>query len=490
MKERKKQILLIAVLLLTLVGIGYAALQSNLNIIGLANIPNAKWDIHFDNITITNGSVEINESTGDSAATINPNDNTEVIYSVTLNKPGDFYEFLVDVKNFGTVDGMIGLIASTIQIGEDSPISILDDNSNLPSYLDYNITYSDDVKIEPNHELKAGEKETYKVRLEFKTDLEPSDLPTTTRSLRFSMRPKHVQADDSAILSHKMASSITCKSDTNYTGSSIQSYLSSDGCESYINGSVTDAGTYIVKCNGDSTHNDSTCNFTINKVPAILSCTNKTYNENEQTACTCTGGTIGGDYKATDAGSYTASCEADSNHTNPADVTWTMNKRTVSVTAPIVRTNITYNGTLQSLLSSSGGCGTGGTIYYYTGNPSTSSSAPTFSLNSNWTTSYTNFTAISAGTYYIYYYCYVSDTDNNQGSYINKVRYVTATISNSTSNYNWQYYGAINQSCQSDCQYSCRSNPNASDAECTNSSSLSPAQTTSKGIYCWCRINN
>ncbi len=197
--NNKKIDYLIVFALICLLAIGYATLQSNLNIIGQAAVANAKWDIHFDNITITNGSIEINETAGDENATINPNDNTEVTYSVTLEKPGDYYEFLVDVKNFGTIDGMIETITSTLKINDEEPIVIADDNSNLPTYLDYIITYSDDVKIQPHHELKAGEKETYKVRLEFKTDIDPGDLPTVNKSLIFSFKPKYIQADESAI---------------------------------------------------------------------------------------------------------------------------------------------------------------------------------------------------------------------------------------------------------------------------------------------------
>ena len=44
---------------------------------------NSKWDIHFENIVPKEGSVSI--GTGDSAAVINPNDNTEVTYEVTLD---------------------------------------------------------------------------------------------------------------------------------------------------------------------------------------------------------------------------------------------------------------------------------------------------------------------------------------------------------------------------------------------------------------------
>ena len=94
------------------------------------------------------------------------------------------------------------------------------------------------------------------------------------------------------------------------------------------------AGTYtIVITVTDSNSNvskDATYTIKIKKVAANLSCTNKTYDGTEQTACTCTGGTVGGDYKATNAGDYTASCVGDANHNSPSNVTWTMNKKEIA----------------------------------------------------------------------------------------------------------------------------------------------------------------
>jgi hypothetical protein len=78
------------------------------------------------------------------------------------------------------------------------PITIADDKSNLPAYLDYSVTYSDDTKIEPNHELKSGSTETYKVRVEFKRDINNSDLPQTPQTLQFGLQPKMIQSDTRA----------------------------------------------------------------------------------------------------------------------------------------------------------------------------------------------------------------------------------------------------------------------------------------------------
>ena len=73
-----------------------------------------------------------------------------------------------------------------------------------------------------------------------------------------------------------------------------------------------------------------------------------------------------------------------------------------------------YNGNGQALINS-GSCTTGGTMYYYV---STSSSTPTFNTGS-WTTTVPSKT--NAGTYYLWYYVYVSNTDTYTGTGINTV---------------------------------------------------------------------
>ena len=95
-------------------------------------------------------------------------------------------------------------------------------------------------------------------------------------------------------------------------------------------------------------------------------------------------------------------------------------QRTVTVTAPTyVSSTLTYNGSAQTV-ASGGSCTTGGTMYYYI---STSSTAPTVTAGSapgtGWTTSSANPQVVQAtnkGTYYVWYYCYVSDTANNKSN--------------------------------------------------------------------------
>ena len=185
--NKKKNIVFVLLLLIVGLSIGYSLLSTNLQINGSSKIKGSSWDIHFENVVVNTDSVAL--TTGDVAATIQSS-TTEVSYTVTLNKPGDFYEFTVDAVNAGSVDGMIDSVTSKLN---DAVIT------TLPAYLDYSVSYSDGVAISPNQLLKAGESETYKVRVEFKKDIENSELPTTAQTLTFHFEVVYVQADNTAV---------------------------------------------------------------------------------------------------------------------------------------------------------------------------------------------------------------------------------------------------------------------------------------------------
>ena len=185
-EQRRKNILVLLLVLLCSLGLGYALLRTNLTINGTSKIKGNTWDIHFENLNVTDGSVEL--STGDVAAAIGSN-TTEVSYTVTLSQPGDYYEFTVDAVNAGSIDGMVESVTSKLN---DAVIT------TLPAYLDYSVSYSDGVEILPNQYLKAGETETYKVRIEFKKNISSSDLPTSVQTLTLDFGVAYIQADNTA----------------------------------------------------------------------------------------------------------------------------------------------------------------------------------------------------------------------------------------------------------------------------------------------------
>ena len=187
---------IIILLLLLVITVGYAVLQSSITINGTSRITDARWDIHFDNISVSPGSVEIGE--GDSAASITISDNTKVTYAVTLDKPGDFYEFTFDAINDGTIDGMVSVVTTTLKVGDGEAVVIGDNNENLPSYLNYSVTYADGSEIKRNHEIKAGEIESYKVRIEFNKDISNDQLPSAEQDLTMVLDVGYNQADSNA----------------------------------------------------------------------------------------------------------------------------------------------------------------------------------------------------------------------------------------------------------------------------------------------------
>ena len=171
-----KKYLFVIVLILSFITVGYANMSTSINVVGSSVINNPKWDIHFDNLRVIDGS-----NNGSSSIS---NDNNVVNYDLYFTIPGDTYEFLVDVVNSGTIDGMI-----------DSTISKLNGEliTVLPSYLDYSVTYSDGEEILPNQVLFANESKTIRVRVSYKRDITVDDIPDSIEKFRLSYSMKYIQ---------------------------------------------------------------------------------------------------------------------------------------------------------------------------------------------------------------------------------------------------------------------------------------------------------
>lgn len=189
-KKNKKTILLLLLLILG-ISVGYAALSSTLNISGSSQIGNVTWDIHWNNVVIKNGSITGDQVT--SPATIIGANSTEIEYSITFDKPGEFYEFNVDAVNAGSIDAMIETISKKVFEADGAT------ETTLPDYLEYTVTYGDNKALAVKHLLPAHETETYKVRIQYKKDITTSQLPTTDKTLVFRFGVNYVQADDTAV---------------------------------------------------------------------------------------------------------------------------------------------------------------------------------------------------------------------------------------------------------------------------------------------------
>ena len=107
-------------------------------------------------------------SKGQSLGEVTRVSDTSVTFNVTLNEPGDEYEFTVDAVNGGTIDAILSAITMT---------SI----SSYSNYLTYTVTYNNTPYTQSasnlNTALDAGDQKTVKVNVKYK-DIE--DIPSAS----------------------------------------------------------------------------------------------------------------------------------------------------------------------------------------------------------------------------------------------------------------------------------------------------------------------
>ena len=166
-------LVLISVFSLTIV---YAALSVTLNITGNSEVVASSWDIHLENVKVTSGSVS-----GSAPSITSP---TTATFSTTLNMPGDFYEFTIDVVNAGSIDAMIDSVVKTPEL-----------TSEQAKYLNYIIEYQNGESINTKQLVSKNSFVRLKVRVEFRKDVIESDLPTTSETLNLAFTINYIQSD-------------------------------------------------------------------------------------------------------------------------------------------------------------------------------------------------------------------------------------------------------------------------------------------------------
>lgn len=197
MRNKKRNRVFLLLILLLAISIGFAILSTTLKINGTAGIGKNIWKIYWDNVN------DVVKSEGavlaqNGGAAVDPTDNTLVSFNVTLNQPGDFYEFQVDAVNAGTLDAMVEVVPTATISGDDT---------TLPDYLIYTVKYADGLDIEQYDLLpkavdldstpKVYSTQRYKVRLEFSKDVDDEDLEEieTKNSYTINLRIPYIQAD-------------------------------------------------------------------------------------------------------------------------------------------------------------------------------------------------------------------------------------------------------------------------------------------------------
>ena len=184
--NRRKPFLFGFLILLCLgVTIGYAFLTTTLTIDGAVNVASSRWDIHFENIDIKEGSVE---------ATTTPTitDDTSISFAAVLENPGEFYEFTVDLVNDGTYDAKLDTITITPTLTNEQK-----------EYFDYIVEYTENGEIKVGDALDAGTRENIKVIVQYKVNEDDSKYPGEDINFNFSVTMNYVQGKGNPVSSHQ-----------------------------------------------------------------------------------------------------------------------------------------------------------------------------------------------------------------------------------------------------------------------------------------------
>ena len=181
MKQLKNRKTLTLVLCLVLVSvftltIAYSALSAVLTIQGNARVSAADWDIYLNNPRVTSGSATTNVPVIKTSSTLE--------FETTLNMPGDFYEFVVDVVNAGDIDAMIENVVKTPEL-----------TTEQAKFLKYEVSYQNGESITTKQLLAKDTTMPIKVRIEYRKDLNNTDLPTSQIVLDLALTLEYVQSD-------------------------------------------------------------------------------------------------------------------------------------------------------------------------------------------------------------------------------------------------------------------------------------------------------
>lgn len=126
-KQKNTQMFVIAILAVAVLtmSVGFAAYAQTLDINGEVKVASSLWNIQFDTTSYVESSGSVKVSAENRTLS-----GTSMTYNVTLTKPGDFYEFTINVKNTGTFDAnLTGITMSTL-------------TTEQAKYLTYEIDYN------------------------------------------------------------------------------------------------------------------------------------------------------------------------------------------------------------------------------------------------------------------------------------------------------------------------------------------------------------
>ena len=184
-KQRRIKMLSLSAVIVAVLGltVAFASLSATLNIKGSAYLDAAKWGIKFQNLSEPS---IVGEASDAKTAKIEKDVSINGI-KVTLSKPGDSVTYTVDLVNDGDINAKIENIEKTNLTEEQQ------------KYITFTVKYKeDDTELKIGDILSKGEVKPLVIKIEYRKDLESSDLPKSAQEINLSYKLDFVQTDDKA----------------------------------------------------------------------------------------------------------------------------------------------------------------------------------------------------------------------------------------------------------------------------------------------------
>ena len=199
-KGFKIGVLVALIAMIVVVGVGFAAFTTTLNINGTAKVEASSWDIHFEKCPATEpyclATTNSQVGSGVKSTTVvnvepKLTDTTISDWDVTFKTPGDTVVYKFNVVNGGSFDAKISTFAlptpTCTGTGENADV----DAENVCKHLEYRLTHDaviPDVKV--GNSLNKGTSDMYELTLKYKDDVTAAELPkgeVTISNLGFSI---------------------------------------------------------------------------------------------------------------------------------------------------------------------------------------------------------------------------------------------------------------------------------------------------------------
>ena len=178
MKDYKKTMyyFIALALVLSVVGIsvGFAAMSTQLNVNGSANVVPASWKIKFNNLsdaTITGNALVTTAPTIQSDTHIGN-------YAVKLTKPGDTVVYTFDVVNSGTIDAELSSYDFAQPTIAGTGATAEADAEIVRNNLVYTLTYADGSAVKQGDTLAKDETKSLKLTVGYNSTA--TELPTAS----------------------------------------------------------------------------------------------------------------------------------------------------------------------------------------------------------------------------------------------------------------------------------------------------------------------